>query len=59
MFTEEEINKIFDLLTDYSEERKKELIKKYNEYPDNLKIDWIKLCINTKMCNTSKVLKNY
>ena len=60
MFTKKEIDKIFDLLTEYSDERKAELIEKYHKWDTNhLKLSWLQMCIQTKMCNTGKVIRAY
>ena len=58
MFTKKEINKIFDLLTEYSDERKQKLIEAYHSLDkDQLKLNWLQMCIDTKMCNTGGIIR--
>ena len=59
MFTNKEVKKIFDLLTEYTEERKIELIEKYESYDDIHKLSFLKSCITTKMMNKSKIIRAY
>ena len=58
MFTKKEIDKIFDLLTEYSDERKQKLIEAYHSWDtDQLKLSWLQMCITAKMCNTGAIIR--
>ena len=58
MFTKKEINKIFDLLTQHSDERKQKLIEAYHSFDkDQLKLNWLLMCIETKGFNTGGIIR--